>query len=431
MFALQHHAGYPKLADYLHMSQPGSTVATVSPKSYAAWGMGGSGSDIIVTFSSRNYDCDGDTTPDLTWRGPDGVRVPDLPGGSPECGRFYVESSSSIQYDTDRSPAWMYPLDGNRYTVGRDPEHQGGDVWAADAALKIMRNESDWSGMFLSLPGLDKAAHMWGGIDDPGGPAPMTHMRRAAAVADEQVGRVMGYLRRSGQLDDTLVVLTADHGQQPSRHFHGVDAAGQGDYNWYYGDSANGDYDDPSPELQPLIDTGNVDISFQDGAIRTWLDDRSDDATAETAAVMEELPGVTAVWAREGAALREGVDPRSRRDGRRRVGVVQEHAPDARRHRGRDLRPRPDRDAAGQHVLRRRGRPRRHQPERAADPDRVRRGGHHAGRQQRADPVGRHHADGAGHDGDRRDPPDGRPRLHPLTPPPRSSAQYAQGVLRG
>ena len=299
MFALQHHAGYPKLADYLHMSQPGSTVATVSPKSYAAWGMGGSGSDIIVTFSSRNYDCDGDMTPDLTWRGPDGVNVPTYLR-SPECGRFYVESSSSIQYDTDRSPAWMYPLDGNRYTVGRDPQHEGGDVWAADAALKIMRNESDWSGMFLSLPGLDKATHMWGGIDDPGGPAPMTHMRRAAAVADEQVGRVMGYLRRSGQLDDTVVVLTADHGQQPSRHFHGVDAAGQGDYNWYYGNSANGDYDDPSPAIQPLIDTGNIDITFQDGAIRTWLDDRSDEATAETAEVMADLPGVTAVWDREG-----------------------------------------------------------------------------------------------------------------------------------
>ena len=76
MFALQEHEGYPKLADYLHEAQPGSTVATVSPKAYAAWGMGGAGSDSIVTFSSRNFDCDGDTVADNTWRGPDGVDVP-------------------------------------------------------------------------------------------------------------------------------------------------------------------------------------------------------------------------------------------------------------------------------------------------------------------------------------------------------------------
>ena len=210
-------------------------------------------------------------------------------------------------------------------------------MWAADAALKIMRNESDWSGMFLSLPGLDKAAHMWGGIDDPGGPAPMTHMRRAAAVADEQVGRVMGYLRRSGQLEDTLVVLTADHGQQPSRHFHGVDAAGQGDYNWYYGDSANGDYDDPSPALQPLIDTGNVDITFQDGAIRTWLDDRSDEATAETAAVMAR----PARASRPSGTARAGTTRRCRTSAGPGMGDAEwawfkDQRPDARRHRGRE-----------------------------------------------------------------------------------------------
>lgn len=297
MFALQEHARYPKLADYLHAARPGSTVATVSPETYAAWGMGGAGSDMIVTFSGRDFDCDGDGVDN--WRGPDGIDVPRYLSG-PRCGRYYVDSAPDLDYDTFRRPAWMYPLDGNRYTVGRDPEHQGGDVWATDAALKIMRNEPDWSGMFVSLPGVDKAAHMWGGIDDPGGPAPLTHLERATTVADEQVGRVMGYLRRSGQLDETLVVLTADHGQQPSRNFHGVNAAGRGDYNWYYGDAANGDYLDPAPDLRPLIDTGNVDVTFQDGAIRSWLDDRSPEGKAATAAVMARLPDVTAVYARTG-----------------------------------------------------------------------------------------------------------------------------------
>ena len=38
----------------------GSKVITVSPKAYAAWAFGGPSSDVTVTFSSRNYDCDGD-----------------------------------------------------------------------------------------------------------------------------------------------------------------------------------------------------------------------------------------------------------------------------------------------------------------------------------------------------------------------------------
>ena len=45
----------------------------------------------------------------------------------------------------------------------------------------------------------------------------------------------------------------------------------------------------------------NVDLSFQDGAIRTWLDDHTWRAKAEAAAVMEGLPDVTAVYARTGA----------------------------------------------------------------------------------------------------------------------------------
>ncbi len=63
------------------------------------------------------------------------------------------------------SPAWMYPLDGARYAVGTDPEHLGGDVWAADAAIKVMRHDADWDGMLVSLPSIDKMAHMWGTDD--------------------------------------------------------------------------------------------------------------------------------------------------------------------------------------------------------------------------------------------------------------------------
>ncbi len=43
MFALQNHAGYPKLADYLKTADPTAKTFTISPKGYAGWAFGGAG----------------------------------------------------------------------------------------------------------------------------------------------------------------------------------------------------------------------------------------------------------------------------------------------------------------------------------------------------------------------------------------------------
>jgi arylsulfatase A-like enzyme len=190
-------------------------------------------------------------------------------------------------------------------------------VWATDAVLEIMGQEGDdWSGIFVSLPGVDKAAHMWGGVNDPEGATPgydpMTHMEYAAATADAQVGRIMQALEESGQLDDTLVVLTADHGSVAAAegHFHG-DFEPENDYgyyNWYYGSPANDvPYLRPQEALLPLVEgtddgTGdsNVGLSYSDSSLNVWLDDQSSGAVADAAAIMADLPDVTAVWQRQG-----------------------------------------------------------------------------------------------------------------------------------
>ena len=156
-------------------------------------------------------------------------------------GRYYVHTGSSLRYDTLENPASLYPLDGDRYTTGKDPTRLGGDVWATDAALDVMRNEDDWRGIFVTLPGVDKAAHMWGGVDDDG-PTPvtgdaMTHMDFATQTADDQVGKILDALESTGELDNTLVVLTADHGSVVGRQFYGTydPAPNYGFNNWYYG----------------------------------------------------------------------------------------------------------------------------------------------------------------------------------------------------
>ena len=297
--------GYPKIQNYLKREFPRRVTAVVGQKAYAVNSMGGPATDIEVTFSSRSYDCDGDG--ELDWRGPltdNSKNVPRYIAGK-ECSRFYVNSDSSFTYGTgETSPAWMYPLDGNRFVPGRNQNHLGGDVWVADAAMKIMGHEN-WSGLFVTMGGIDKAAHMWGGLPDHkpyprGATDPMAHLPYAARIADAQVGRLVDKLRRLGQLDETLIVLTTDHGQLTSRHFYGENGPGRGNYNWYYGTDADEDYTDPQPEMRPLLRTGNVETSMQDSAIRTWLTDRSLAEKRRAAKVVGEMPGVIASYYRTG-----------------------------------------------------------------------------------------------------------------------------------
>jgi arylsulfatase A-like enzyme len=165
----------------------------------------------------------------------------------------------------------------------------------------------DWSGMVVTLGGIDKVAHMWGGglVDDaaypPGSPEEMIHQRFITKNADDQLGRMLGKLRELGELDDTLVVVTADHGQTVGEHFYGTSAFDAGNTNWYYGNSLNdGLFNAPSPALKPLIDTGNVAFSYQSTAIETWLKDSAPARRLQAAKVMRTLPGVIATYTRAG-----------------------------------------------------------------------------------------------------------------------------------
>jgi hypothetical protein len=213
-------------------------------------------------------------------------------------------------------PSWIYPLDGNRFVPGTDSAHLGGDTWVADAAMEMMARE-DWSGMFVTMGGIDKAGHMWGAEDDvqsaPGSVDYQTHVQANAENADVQLGRMLDKLDQLGQLDDTLVVLTADHGATGSGPaptypgFYGKRDSGSSssDTNWYYGPtSMPTPYNNPSPALMPLINTGNVQFSYQSTSIQTWLTDGSPAKVAEAVGAMQTLPGVIATYWRDGSRFR-------------------------------------------------------------------------------------------------------------------------------
>jgi hypothetical protein len=63
-------------------------------------------------------------------------------------------------------------------------------------------------------------------------------------------------------------------------------------------------YSQPSPALQPLIDTGNVAFSYQSTAVETWLVDHSVTKKKEGAAAMLQVPGVTAAYWHDGNQFR-------------------------------------------------------------------------------------------------------------------------------
>jgi hypothetical protein len=298
-FDLQTASGVPRLGDFLHDAFPGTKFITVGEKTTATYTSGGPSADIIVTLSGRNFDCAGAGN---TYRGPTGVAVPTYLS-APSCGRYYIDSNADLDYGTRTTcPACMYPEDGNRFVPGLDPAHLGGDTWVADAAMAMMNNEP-WSGMLVSFGGIDKIGHMWGGITDTGvfpSPVDQVHERFIAKNADEQVGRLISNLRASGQLDETLIVLTTDHAGNPALNFHGLDAPGRSNFNWYYGRDADETYLMPQPQLAPLIATGNVAFNYQDSAVRTWLIDQSTAKKREAAAVMATLPSVIASYYRRG-----------------------------------------------------------------------------------------------------------------------------------
>ena len=373
-------AGYPKLADYLQTADPGSKFIVVGEKSYAVDSATAPNGAIGVRMSSRSSSSLFDScraTLGGRYRFPFGTNVPSYL--SDYCGRWYINSDGGNSYGTTTAfPSWLYPEDGNRFFPGTDASamtgHTGGDTWVADAAIEMMTREP-WSGMFVTLGAIDKAAHMWGaqkdaatfmGACNTGDPvadgAAQTHVRCAAENADVQLGKMLDAVEALDAADggETLVVLTADHGATYGEHFYGKDTAGAGDSNWYYAPTGVWDagsfipatdplYNQPSPSLQPLIATGNIQFSYQSSAIEAWLINHSTYKKKLGASAMLKTAGVIASYWRDGGRYRlRGTNamtwPRP---------VVEAPRPGARQHDGRIQRPRRDRAAARQVHLRR------------------------------------------------------------------------------
>ncbi len=308
--------GYPKLEDYLGTLEADGDARFVSiaQKDRSACGVGqpADANDSIIGMArlgSPGISCDGG--PLHRYRFPRGVNVPASMAAA--CSRYYVDSTTDYGTNTT-SPALLYPLDGNRFVPGFDAARLGGDIWSVDAAIEMMQADfldadaDDWSGLFVGLGGPDKMAHMWGPNDavtgPPGSVDNMIHLPGELKLADQQVGRLLDELDAEGLLDETLIVVTADHGMTDAKRFHGntgppIDG---GNFNWYYGAEtgtrADESYLNPSPAIAALASRigSNLAFSYQDTHVAVWLKSRSQQERKAAADAMRDLPDAIAAF---------------------------------------------------------------------------------------------------------------------------------------
>jgi hypothetical protein len=321
---LASHGGYPKLEDYLGTLETDgdARMLSIAQKDRSACGVGqpADASDAVVGIArlSTAITCavGGGATETRRWRFPRGVNVP--ASMATQCSRFYVNDNEPYGTDTT-SPALLYPLDGNRFVPGFDTTRLGGDVWTVDGAIQMMREDladtgatdKDWRGLFVGIGGPDKMAHMWGPDDTVTGEAgsvdAMIHLPGELKTADEEVGKLLAELRAEGLDDETLVVVTADHGMTDAKSFYGAPTKtlDGGNFNWYYGTETvnrTGDtpesYLSPSPAIAKLAERigDNLAFSYQDTQVAVWLKSGSKGERTAAAKQMRRLPGAIATY---------------------------------------------------------------------------------------------------------------------------------------
>lgn len=230
-------------------SKLGGKVFAAGTKNYAALIMGGPHADAIVTLSKKDGVCK-----------PSGINVPAYISGDD---RFQLQCK-----DDFGTAGSLYPYDGARSIPGPDQRHEGGDLWTADVAARLMDRESQWRALFLTFAGIDKAGHLSGDVDEtlPKSYDPKYSFKDAVDFADEALGRVLAKLREKGLDGRTLIVITADHGAQTNLFYLGRADASHGGENLVNDDAG------PQPYfIDRILRTGRVQYTYQNTFVNFWL----------------------------------------------------------------------------------------------------------------------------------------------------------------
>ena len=233
----------------------GGKVFSVGEKNYSSLIMGTTADAVINLEKDPSGKCV-----------PSGVNPPDY---ITKNDRFTVDCTKS--YGTGLST--LYSLDGSHYVPGDDPAHLGGDIWAADAALTVMKNEKNWSGLFMTFGAIDKVGHMLGEQEGRQMLSVQTpyHLDNILRTADQQLGRILDELQTENLLNRTMIIVTADRGGQANDIYLGnnkTQSLG----------TVDNEVTAPPPYWMEHIDqVGKVLTAYADTSVSIWVTDPADE----------------------------------------------------------------------------------------------------------------------------------------------------------
>lgn len=165
--------GVPSISDLIHRQSPGARIASVScEKIYAADAMG-VGADYIVWC--KTVGTHGWILPAAV-----GTHVP----------------PASTNYRSLKIHGTPYPITQ--------------DIFATRMALQLIKTVHPRA-LLLNLPGTDIEGHRDGGVVDT------SDMRDTVRAVDADIGKIMAAYKAAGLYNQTLFVVTADHGMVPNR----------------------------------------------------------------------------------------------------------------------------------------------------------------------------------------------------------------------
>jgi hypothetical protein len=256
-------------------------------KHYAVMGMAAPLTTSVITLGDKLNSPQG-------WRAPVGFQVPSF-FTEPFLGRFYLDCNSS--YGSEVS---LYPLDGARFVPGNDESHLGGDAWVADGVKAILEQDPDWKTIFATFGTIDKFLHILGEHDTPTDVEWAIKnditLEKALANADLALETILKTLEEKGQLEETILVITADHGGQANKFFHGLKKPGLGTNYLFYARTQNKENIEIPQSLAPLFRNKTIDGISHDSALKIWTKKLNRLQLSKLAGEVSQLPGVAEVY---------------------------------------------------------------------------------------------------------------------------------------
>ncbi len=260
---------------------------TLGQKQYAVMGLAAPLTGSVITLGGKLKN-------PLGWRPPFGIRVPSF-FTEPFLGRFYLDCNPSYGSDTS-----LYPLDGNRFAPGQDPLHAGGDQWVSDGILHIFRNDPEWKSVFATFGSIDKILHILAEHQNETreGWAIENHLtlKETLKRADLALGDILNFLEEKKWLEETVILVTADHGGQANESFHGLTQPGLGTNYLFYANAKNRKNIELPKSLAPILKNNWVEAISHDSGLRIWTKNLTHIQLSKLATEVSALPGVAEVY---------------------------------------------------------------------------------------------------------------------------------------